>query len=182
MNENENENNSENNDDLKEYWREMEELKSDFSDLEDLDLDELQEMKDAITQVKEQELEPSSTEIKEEQAEYTEILPTSSIDGDNEDGTTLESESEEIHNQEETIEESGLGSEEVILEKNRQIFEEKEELITDFSDIGKMDLDELLEMKQAVESVKRENHQKTTSSGEQEASKRKKKLLLRKSY
>jgi len=61
MNENQEEQSEEQNmeekepkeDDLEAYFRDMKALESDFSDLEDFDMDELQEIQDAITKVKE---------------------------------------------------------------------------------------------------------------------------------
>ena len=57
-------------DDLKAYLEEMKALETDFSDLEDLDMDELQEIQDAISQVKESqdllEVENVSEEISRE--------------------------------------------------------------------------------------------------------------------
>ena len=42
-------------DDLEQYLKEMEDLKTDFSDLEELDIEELQEMQDAISKVRDSE-------------------------------------------------------------------------------------------------------------------------------
>ena len=93
-------------DDYQEYMREMEQLKTDFSDLEDLDMEEIEAMKEAIELVKEAEngeTEPEFTEVGSEDTEPPDI---------------------------------------------------KEELMMNFSDLAKIDLNELLEMKRAVDDVK----------------------------
>jgi len=159
MNEEEGKTNNEINDDLEEYLREMEELQSDFSDLEDLDLEEIQEMKEAIEKVKQNESTITSEKVENEftrEEESASEVPESSE-------KYLESESKSQLNSEPISEtkrdlEEEPFSEDYVPESN-QLFAEKEELITDFSDIGKMDLDELLEMKEAVESVKHESVQ-----------------------
>ncbi len=101
-------------DNYEEYIKEMENLKTDFSDLEEMDLDEIQDMKEAIEQVKEDTPpvnEPSQTE-------------------------------------QEVQSESSAPQVDVI--------DKKEEMMMDFSDLGKMDLDELLQMKEGMEAVKEE--------------------------
>ncbi len=101
-------------DDLEEYLKEMKALESDFSDLEDLDIEELREIHDAIAKVKEDEVLTN--------AEFA-------------DGSISES------------------------EINGKIKEEKnmkETMISDFSDIDEIDLDELREMQNAIETVKQE--------------------------
>lgn len=97
-------------DDLQAYLSEMEFLETDFSDLEELDRDELLEMQDAIDRVKEAE-ELTLKELSSEELPATvEIAKTEAV-----------------------------------------ITEEM-----DFSDLGEIDLDELLEMQKAIESVKQE--------------------------
>ena len=61
------------NDDLKVYLEEMKALESDFSDLEALDIEELQEIQEAIMQVKESE-ETSEIELSNEEIIEEEIL------------------------------------------------------------------------------------------------------------
>ncbi|MFX1236347.1 MAG: hypothetical protein ACFFAS_15685 [Promethearchaeota archaeon] len=123
-------------DDLKRYLREMEHLEEDFSDLDDLDPEELQEMQDAINQVKESDF------LREEALN------------------------------------SGLQEEEPIrTENNGSITEEKKlamdmegptvgvketTVLDDFSDIGKLTLEELRDMKLAIEEVNREGKEEAT--------------------
>jgi hypothetical protein len=154
------------NENLQNYWKELESLESDFSDLEDLDLEELEDMKNAIELVKKREeedlLDTSEEEIQRENEESPQSLDSyqnleeSSREQENELGKTFKA--DEIIYQD--LEQESISKE------SQSFFEEKEELITDFSDIGKMDLDELLEMKEAVEMVKKENSSlsKPTSS------------------
>jgi len=97
-------------DDLQAYLSEMEFLETDFTDLEELDRDELLEMQDAIDSV-----------IEAEQLHLEEV-PSEELP------TTLED-----------------------AEKEVEITEEM-----DFSDLGEIDFDELLEMQKAIESVKQE--------------------------
>ena len=97
-------------DDLQAYLSEMEFLETDFTDLEELDRDELLEMQDAIDSV-----------IEAEQLHLEEV-PSEELP------TTLED-----------------------AEKEVEITEEM-----DFSDLGEIDFEELLEMQKAIESVKQE--------------------------
>ncbi|MFW9897577.1 MAG: hypothetical protein ACFFD7_17360 [Candidatus Thorarchaeota archaeon] len=60
-------------DDLKIYFEEMKVLETDFSDLEDLDMEELQEIQDAISQVKESE-ELSDIEVSIEESLDEELI------------------------------------------------------------------------------------------------------------
>jgi len=108
-NQGENDNNQEQ-DDLQRYLSEMELLETDFSDLEELDRDELLEMQDAIDMV-----------IEAEQS-IPEQLPSEKLP------VTPEAVKTEV-----------------------DIAEEM-----DFSDLGEIDFDELLEMQKAIESVKQE--------------------------
>ncbi len=109
-------------DDLQEYLKDMEYLESDFSDLDDLDMEELKDMQEAIAQVREQEsITPEKERIEE--------IPT----------TDLESIEIETKHSEET-----------------EYIEQKEAMITDFSDIEQIDFDELKDMKDAIETVKQE--------------------------
>lgn len=97
-------------DDLQTYLSEMEFLETDFSDLEELDRDELLEMQDAIDSV----------------IEAEQVLPE-------------EPPSEDLP---------------ATLEVTKAEAEITEEM--DFSDLGEIDFDELLEMQKAIESVKQE--------------------------
>lgn len=124
-------------DDFQEYMREMEFLKTDFSDLEDLDLEEIEEMKEAIFEVQQAEI------------------------GENEEINIIQ---QSLNLEEQTIDEVE-GSKDTSVEINEIIIEEpkiedkedqKESMLIDFSDLGKTDLNELLEMKKAVESVQQE--------------------------
>lgn len=116
MNDNQEENdNNQEQDDLQAYLSEMEHLETDFSDLEDFDVEELQEMQDAIDKVKE-----------------AEDLPWDKLQ-------LVESPPEELPA---TVE---------VVKTETDITEEM-----DFSDLGKMDFNELLEMQKAIESVKQE--------------------------
>ncbi len=94
--------------DFERYLKEMESLKTDFSDLKDLDLEEIQEMQEAIAQVKEK------------------------SESNNQESSTLEAK----------IESSETGY--------------QRDLSSDFSDLNKIDLNELIDMKEAIESVKQE--------------------------
>ena len=115
MNENqENKNQNQENEDLKTYLNEIEHLKMDFSDLEDLDMEEIQEMQNAIAEVKEYE----------------------KIDHAREHGNVQERESASTRFEDEII--------------------QRETMLEDFSDIDALDLDELKDMKDAIEGVKQE--------------------------
>ncbi|MBD3194462.1 MAG: hypothetical protein GF317_05355 [Candidatus Lokiarchaeota archaeon] len=114
--------------DYQEYLRDMEQLKDDFSDLEDLDLDEIEAMREAISQVK---------SLDEEDIEPTEVLEEKKLN----DEAELPQQ-EDMSPPVEQIEEPPIKI--------------KEELMTDFSDLGKMDLEELIEMKKAVQEVQSE--------------------------
>lgn len=117
-------------DDLEAYLAEIQMLETDFSDLEELDIEELQEIQDAITQVKkDEELSLDTEEITEPSLGYT------------------ESETEQK------------------IEK-----EIREDMISDFSDLDEIDLDELRDMQDAIESVKHEERE-SVSEGEQEVQK-----------
>jgi hypothetical protein len=96
----------------------MEQLKTDFSDLEEMDLEEIQDMRDAIEKVKKA---PSPME-----------------------GTSP----------------GGQQSPQNANQKPVSDLEKKEEMMVDFSDLGKMDLDELLQMKEAMDMVKQEEVEK----------------------
>jgi len=61
------------NDDLEAYLRDMKALETDFSDIEDLDMEELQEIQDAIAKVKEGEEFPEDGLISEEKTEELEM-------------------------------------------------------------------------------------------------------------
>jgi len=60
-------------DDLEAYLRDMKALETDFSDIEDLDMEELQEIQDAIAKVKEGEEFPEDGLISEEKTEELEM-------------------------------------------------------------------------------------------------------------
>ncbi|MFW9865776.1 MAG: hypothetical protein ACFFEN_06710 [Candidatus Thorarchaeota archaeon] len=116
--------------DLKNYMAEIQMLETDFSDLEELDIEELQEIQDAIAQVKEgEELSLDTDEITESSLGHT------------------ESETE--------------------LKIEKDI---REDMISDFSDLDEIDLDELRDMQEAIESVKHEEME-SVSEGEQEVQK-----------
>jgi len=112
------------NDDYQEYLREMEQLKTDFSDLEAMDIEEIQDMKEAIEQVK--------------QAPPPQDKPVSS-----EQKMPVETDSPSVSD-----------------------VEKKEEMMVDFSDLGKMDLDELIQMKEAMDIVKEEEKEKEDEEGD----------------
>ncbi len=125
-------------DDLKLYLKEIGQLEEDFSDLEDLDELELQEMRDAIDEVRRGELlevEEKTIEIQEQQflEQDQEIL--------------IEDLAQDIQKSEEL---------EVNDTVNIETETEKASIIEDFSDIGKMSLEELRDMKLAIEEVKQE--------------------------
>lgn len=103
--------NSEEDDDYQSYLNEIAHLKSDYSDLEELDLEEIEDMKQAISQVRDVE------ENFEETDPEVESLPPDEI---------------------------------------TETLDTKEEMMMNFSDLGKMDLNELMEMKKAVDVVKHE--------------------------
>ncbi|MHA1723839.1 MAG: hypothetical protein ACTSXH_03225 [Promethearchaeota archaeon] len=94
--------------DYQKYIIEMEQLKTDFSDLEALDIEEIQEIQEAIEQVKKMNEKPRNGE---------------------KDAIKLDQEAKRGY---------------------------QTDLIADFSDLGKIDLDELREMKEAIELVKQE--------------------------
>ncbi|MBN1802732.1 MAG: hypothetical protein JW891_14575 [Candidatus Lokiarchaeota archaeon] len=124
-------------DDLKLYLREIGQLEEDFSDLEDLDELELQEMREAINEVRQSEL--SIVDDKD-----LEVPEQESLELDQ-----GESVSEEFQQEIQL-------PEELDLEETLEIETEKASIIEDFSDIGKMSLEELREMKLAIEEVKKE--------------------------
>ncbi len=138
MNENHEKDNDQNNDDLQNYLKEMENLKADFSDLGKIDLNELKEMKQAIESVKQEE-EKSSFE------EESEIKRSPEISQDLEEKIKqeLRKRKKEKDNDQKN-------------DDLQNYIKEMENLEADFSDLGKIDLDELKEMKQAIESVKQE--------------------------
>jgi len=121
------ENKQEEVDDLQAYMAEMKALESDFSDLEDLDMDELKEMQEAIAKVQEG-IEPSPEELASEM--ISDDLETDNM---------------------ETVDAS-----EITLTDEEEYLAQKEAMITDFSDIDDLDFDELREMKEAIETVKQE--------------------------
>ena len=61
-------------DDLKAYLEEMKVLESDFSDLEDLDMEELQEIQDAISKVKDNEIDIEQISLANK--DFLSLLPT----------------------------------------------------------------------------------------------------------
>jgi len=103
-------------DDLESYLKDMKALEKDFSDMLDLDMDELQEIKDAIEKVKE---------------------------------------SEKMH--EDNIVNQEIHYEEILVDELKHQEEVKESMISDFSDMDKIDFDELREMQEAIETVKQDN-------------------------
>ena len=121
------ENKEEEVDDLQAYMAEMKALESDFSDLEDLDMDELKEMQEAIAKVQDG-IEPSPEELA----------------------------SEMISNDVETDNMETVDASEITLTDEEEYLAQKEAMITDFSDIDDLDFDELREMKEAIETVKQE--------------------------
>ena len=133
MNENlENDENEENNlqdlktdqedkDDLEAYLEEIKSLETDFSDLEDINIEELREIQAAIEKVRESEEMAVEDVTIDEQTEFTEYQ------GENIDP---------------------------LIEKEIQM--DKDSLIADFSDLDEIDFDELREMQEAIETVKKE--------------------------
>jgi len=117
-------------DDLKTYLKEMESLKTDFSDMDDLDFEEIQAMQDAINKMRE------IDELDEE------ILIEPILTDTTEKDQKLPS------------------------EKERYITG-KESLLTDFSDLDEIGIDELKEMQEAMKSVRQED---TTPQLEQDIS------------
>jgi len=118
-------NNSEEDDDYQSYLNEIAHLKSDYSDLEELDLEEIEDMKQAISQVR--------------------------------DG-------------EEVFEEKDLEGESLPPDEKTETLDTKEEMMMNFSDLGKMDLNELMEMKKAVDAVKQEESVPKEGKAVQESS------------
>lgn len=101
-------------DDYQEYLKEMEQLKTDFSDLEAMDIEEIQDMKEAIEHVKQAPPPQNETVSSEQEVPVeTDIPPVNDV-------------------------------------------EKKEEMMVDFSDLGKIDLDELIQMKEAMDIVREE--------------------------
>jgi len=111
-------------DDLKIYLEEMKTLESDFSDLEELDLEEIQAMQEAIEKVKE-----------------------------NENGKEEELIIEDIKDSPFEI------TDDKALKADQDYLAGKEALITDFSDLEEIDLDELQDMQEAIETVRMEESQ-----------------------
>jgi len=114
-------------DDLKTYLEEMKSLESDFSDMEELDMEELKAMQDAIAIVKESEGVSGHALISEEIQE-----------------NKIEIEDEKS------------------LKADEEYLAYKETMITDFSDLDGIDFDELKEMQEAMETVKKEEAQITS--------------------
>jgi len=117
-------------DDLKTYLEEMESLETDFSDMDDLDFEEIQAMQDAINKMREIDA-------------LDEDIPIEPISK----GTTEE-------------------DQKLPSEKERYITG-KESLLTDFSDLDEIGIDELKEMQEAMKSVRQED---TTPQLEQDIS------------
>ena len=123
---------NESDDDLETYLREMEDLGTDFSDLDDLDLEEIKDMQDAIAKVREKE-----SFLNEEP-----LISDSSI------------------------EDFGTSEIQMEIKEEAEYLQQKDALITDFSDMEQIDFDELREMKEAIETVKQDD---LTSSSELES-------------
>ena len=117
-------------DDLKTYLEEIKSLETDFSDMEDLDFEEIQAMQDAINKMREIDT-------------IDEDIPIEPILTDT------------------TEKDQKLPS-----EKERYITG-KESLLTDFSDLDEIGIDELKEMQEAMKSVRQED---TTPQLEQDIS------------
>ncbi len=122
---NENQDNRENNkeNDLQIYLDEIEHLKVDFSDLEDLDMEEIQEMQAAIAEVQESE------------------------------------------NVSETGNNEKIIDQEIVPADFKNELMQKETMYEDFSDLDDIDLDELMDMKEAIDSVQQENIHENKSEG-----------------
>ena len=122
---NENQDNQENNkeNDLQIYLDEIEHLKVDFSDLEDLDMEEIQEMQDAIAEVQESE------------------------------------------NVSETGNNENIIDQKIVSAEFKDELMQKETMYEDFSDLDDIDLDELMDMKEAIDSVQQENIHENESEG-----------------
>jgi len=118
---------NEEDDDLKAYLEEMKSLETDFSDLEELDMEELKAMQDAISIVKE-------SEDFNGQALIGEEIPENKIEFEDEKS----------------------------LKADEEYLAYKENMVTDFSDLDEIDFDELKEMQEAMETVKREETQITS--------------------
>jgi len=123
MTENQKEEDNESDNDLETYLREIKDLGTDFSDLDDLDLEEIKDMQDAIANVREQES----------------FLNKEPLISDS------------------SIEDLGTSEIKTVSTEEAEYLQQKEALITDFSDIDQIDFDELREMKEAIESVKQED-------------------------
>ncbi len=179
-NEKKEEKSSQDEDDLQTYFKEMETLEENFSDLDDLDMEEIQEMREAIDLVKEeegtgretiQEIQKQESLDEQEDLEISEEASQFEYDQDDEQeliekykkhkgiDSDLENSDDSIPDETLNLEEDVDKSESVDEVSEMENFEgtpSQEELLTDFSDLGKMDLNELLEMKKAVETVKKE--------------------------
>lgn len=179
-NEKKEEKSSQDEDDLQTYFKEMETLEENFSDLDDLDMEEIQEMREAIDLVKEeegtgretiQEIQKQESLDEQEDLEISEEASQFEYDQDDEQeliekykkhkgiDSDLENSDDSIPDETLNLEEDVDKSEsvdEVSEMENLEGTPSQEELLTDFSDLGKMDLNELLEMKKAVETVKKE--------------------------
>lgn len=179
-NEKKEEKSSQGEDDLQTYFKEMETLEEDFSDLDDLDMEEIQEMREAIDLVKEKEGNDEekiqdfpTQDILDEQNDLETSEETSQFEYNQDDEQELiekykqhkgidsdleqldDSIPDEALNLEDDVEKSETVEEASEME-NLELTSSQEELLTDFSDLGKMDFNELLEMKKAVETVKKE--------------------------
>ncbi|TFF93164.1 MAG: hypothetical protein EU543_04270 [Promethearchaeota archaeon] len=153
--------NNDEEDDYETYLKEISQLKSDFSDLEGLELEEIEAMQEAIFHVKEVEDTVENIQEDEETLEVVEIEETTESPEIPKDITQSE-ELQDANKAEERLTTQEIPKEitpsEELQEVNEvdETLETKEEMMVDFSDIGKMDLQELIQMQQAVDTVKQE--------------------------
>ncbi|TFG02524.1 MAG: hypothetical protein EU539_13025 [Promethearchaeota archaeon] len=167
--------NNDEEDDYETYLQEISQLKSDFSDLEDLELEEIEAMQEAIFHVKEVEDPVETIQADEKTLEVAEIEETTEPPEIPKDITPSE-ELQEVEQVEKKLETQEISQEipssEELQEVNevQETLETKEEMMVDFSDIGKMDLQELIQMQQAVNTVKQEESVSTKTKSSQQSS------------
>lgn len=121
-------------DDLEVYFSEMENLESDFSDLDDIDLEELKDIQQAISKVKEM----ASTSANE----------ITDLDIVEELKTQPEADSGQLD----------------------EYLSQREAMASDFSDLEEIPFEELQDMREAIESVKKEQTEEASETKDQSVS------------
>ena len=120
---------SQKSDDLEAYFSEMKNLETDFSDLDDIDLEELKDIQQAISKVKEM-----TSTFNEK------VVDINSVD-----------------HLEDTEPEAEVG-------QLDEYLAQREAMISDFSDLEEIPFEELQDMQEAIESVRKEKIEATNES------------------